>query len=732
LRHAGGTDLHRAENLHEVRLAVKRLRYGMELFGSCFDDGFRRACHARLIELQDRLGAFNDLVTLDAVLEARAEQPSAADGGPRGQRQAAGLAALRETVRKQLAAAHAEALAAWTAFDVDDFVSRFEQSIRPDLSLHGRIEPKLRPRRRAAGAQLNGHASRGAEGHPERIAAIDVGTNSLRLIIAEVTASGAYRVLDDEKEVTRLGRGLHESGRLDPEAIAHSVAAIARMQSIAAGYGVSRLKVVATAAAREASNPGDLVRAVAEQTGLELEIITAEQEAMLAHRSASRAFDLRSVCAAVLDVGGGSTEVVLSVPRPEPTVGAPSPHSAPEGGRPIIERVYTIPLGAVRLTERFGGPEAACGRNFRDMRRFVKSVVKQHIGRPPAIPQIVIGTGGTITTLGAVSIHRELNAADSSLFAGVVQGHDVPRADLRHIIDYLRKLPLKDRARVPGLSSDRADIIVPGLVIVDAVLRRLDANRVRIHEGGIRDGLLLSMLGPPAASAAAPESGAAVEDPIGAVRRFARACAYEEPHSLHVAGLARRIFDQLLPALPPTRSDGEPWFAGDAARARQLLEAAAILHDVGYLINYAAHHKHSYHLILHADLPGWSAREIQVIAHVARYHRCGQPKRKHRAFAMLERADRRLVRELAGILRIADGFDRTHTQLISDVRLQREGDDLLLEVTAGHEPSVDLWGAARKSGLFERAFRLRPRFEWRGTASPPPAALSGDRSLISV
>lgn len=730
LRQAGGMDLHQAENLHEVRLAVKRLRYAMELFGSCFDDVFRRACYARLLDLQDRLGAFNDLATLDAVLAARREEQPAREV-PRGRNKAAGIAALRETIGRQLGAAHADALAAWAAFDVDAFMSRFEESIRPEFSLPGRIEPKPRPRRRAAPAELNGHAARSKPGQPERIAAIDVGTNSLRLIIAEVTASGAYRVLDDEKEVTRLGRGLHESGCLDPDAIAHSVAAIARMQSIAAGYGVSRLKVVATAAAREAANPGDLVRAVAEQTGLEVEIITAEQEAMLAYRSASRAFDLRSVCAVVLDVGGGSTEVVLSAPRPEATVGAPSAGSLPLAGRPIIERIYTIPLGAVRLTERFGGPEAACGRNFRDMRRFVKSVVRQHIGRPPAIPQIVIGTGGTLTTLGAVSIHRELKAADSSLFAAVVQGHDVPRADLRHMIDYLRKLPLKERARVPGLSSDRADIIVPGLVIVDAVLRRFDANRVRIHEGGIRDGLLLSMLGPPAAPAASPESGALVEDPIAAVRRFARACAYEEPHSLHVAGLARQIFDQLRPMLPPTRADGQPWFAGDAGRARQLLEAAAILHDVGYLINYAAHHKHSYHLILHADLPGWSAREIQVIAQVARYHRCGQPKRKHRAFAMLERADRRLVRELAGILRIADGFDRTHTQLIGDVRLRREGADVVLEVTAAHEPSVDLWGAARKSGLFERAFRLRPRFEWCDTERPP-IGLSQERSLISV
>lgn len=704
----------------------------MELFGSCFEDSLSRGCLSRLLKLQDQLGAFNDLATLQTALSSR-EVSDAEPQDAKAARVLAGEAALREEVQQRLAEAHTEALSAWTEFDVEAFIARVERCIRPAPFSLGHIEPKLGANGRAgAASQLNGHSSRHADLQPERIAAIDVGTNSLRLIIAEVTPGGAYRVLDDEKEVTRLGRGLQQSGKLDDESIEHSVATIARMQLIAAGYGVSRLRVVATAAAREASNASVLVRAVAERTGLELEIISAEQEAMLAHRSASRAFDLRSVCAAVVDIGGGSTEVVLSAPRPGADARGDAGAETGDAAAPIIERLYTIPLGAVRLTERFGGPEDACGRNFREMRRFVKSVIKQHIGRPPATPQLLIGTGGTLTTLGSLAIHREVKTTDSSLFAGVVQGYDVGRADLRHLIEHLRKLPLKERARVPGLSSDRADIIVPGLVIVDAVLRRFDANRVRVHEGGIRDGLLLSMVAPHDTLPGPTDDHRTPQDPLAEVRRFARSCAFEEPHSLHVANLAGQIFDQVVPALPPSRPSGRPWFAGDPPRARQLLEAAAVLHDVGYLINYAAHHKHSYHLILHADLPGWSAREIQIIAHVARYHRCGPPKRKHRAFAMLDRSDRGLVRELAGILRIADGLDRTHTQLVRSVRLVIDGTTAALAVTADHEPAVDLWGAARKSGLFERAFGLRPSFEWRQEEAAETLERDTSRSLISV
>lgn len=740
VRAGSDADLNQIERVHELRIAIKRLRYGMEIFGHCFDEPFRGALYRDLMSLQDRLGELNDLAgMIEFIRSAPSDRPAKElKQAPRGKRRAvpavSGLERLAERYRKLLAREHAAFLEQWTSLDPRGFLERFESAIRPQYPVSSLVEPKApgrggRVREQVSRGQpfLNGHA----KPRNQRLAAIDVGTNSLRLIIAEATPDGSYRVLDDEREVTRLGRGMQETGRLNSEAIEHSVAAIARMQSIAEGYGASRVRVVGTAAAREAANADELARAIQERTGLTLEIISAEQEAMLAFRSAARAFDLSSVAAAVVDIGGGSTEVVLSIGREaaparvqasiaaagdgEP---AESHHALENGqangkGAPVpgsragamVERLYTIPLGAVRLTERFGGAEAASGERYGEMRAFVKRVVKQHIGRVPASPQTLVGTGGTFTALGAMAVQRELGPQETGLFSGVVQGHEVPRAEVRHILEYLRKLPVKERARVPGLSADRADIIVAGLVIVDAVLKRLGVDRARVHDGGIRDGLLLSMFGASPPDERAPAS----TDPIGAVRRFARACAFEEAHSLHVAALALAIFDQLGPEL--ARAMGDRGF--DAARARQILEAAAVLHDVGYLINYASHHKHSYHLIVHADLPGWTSREVQVIANIARYHRCASPKRKHATFAVLARSDQQLVRVLAAVLRIADGLDRTHIQRVRSVGVQVRSGAAFFAVSADGAPDVDLWGAARKSRLFERIFGLAAHFEWK-------------------
>ena len=352
-----------------------------------------------------------------------------------------------------------------------------------------------------------------------------MGTNSIRLIVAEAQPDGSYRILDDEKEITRLGKGLNDTGKLAPETIEHSVVTIERMKSIAEGYGAAEIQVVGTSAAREAKNGSVLEKQVRERAGLDLKIISGEEEAMLAYRSAANAFDLAGVSGAVVDIGGGSTEIVLSA-----AVG-PGPESRRAGlGGGVIERVYTIPIGAVRLTDRFGGPERCSGRRFDEMREYIKRTLADHIGRPPIAPQLVIGTGGTLTTLAAMVLQKELGAGGGGLFSGGVQGLEVGRADLRHLLEYLRKLPVKERPRVPGLSADRADIIVAGLAIVDCVLKRFGANRVRVHEGGIRDGILLSMVGTgleDAKGGGGGASGAAKRDPMKAVRRFARSCAYE-------------------------------------------------------------------------------------------------------------------------------------------------------------------------------------------------------------
>lgn len=513
-----------------------------------------------------------------------------------------------------------------------------------------------------------------------RFAAIDIGTNSMRLIIAEALRDGNYRILDEEKEATRLGARLSSTGKLDPDAVRQSIDALRRMKQIAAGYQVREMRVIATCAVREATDGAAFRRLVKRDTGLKVECISALKEAHLAFASVARAFDLKGKEVAVADIGGGSTEILLA-----------------SGG--LIEAIYTTPLGAVRIGEMYGNPSGNWGDNYASMLRGIDKLLKKHTEKPVFQPHLLIGSGGTFTTLA------EMVMAQKKQTALPVRGYEINLAEVTHLLERLRKMPLKSRRSVPGLSPDRLDIIVPGLAVIDRVMRRLKVNRLRIHDRGVRDGLLLSMLD---AAVGRPEVNP--HDREAAVERFAIACGAEQEHGRQVARLSGEIFAQLA----------EP-FALDA-EDRPLLEAAARLQDAGYLINYEKHHKHSYHLILNSRLAGFQPHELQIVANVARYHRGALPKKKHAGFAQLSAADQDRVRKLAAILRIAGGLDRSHSQQVQSVEVQHEDGETTMTAIADQLPDADLWGAQSRAELFESAFDTRLTLEWRrpGHASHTP------------
>lgn len=515
-----------------------------------------------------------------------------------------------------------------------------------------------------------------------RVATIDVGTNSIRLLVAEVRPDGTYRLLDDEKVVARLGRGMSNTGQLSDEAMQEAAIAISHMTKIAAGYDVDVLHAVATCAVREATNRTDFIKMIREMANVDVEVISGEDEARLAWISASAAFDMTKRDAAVVDIGGGSTEIVIAA-----------------GG--VIEQVASLPLGAVRLTEAIAD-ETSPERALKRLGTMVQRVLKTTVRKPPAQPRLIIGTGGTFTALALLD--RRLHAPDRP-DRGSVRGYEVKRSSLRHHIDALVGMTPAERAAAGGLTQERAEIIVAGLMIAEGVMRRLGANRLRVHDRGIRDGLLISMsrqMFP--RSDAAP---AAAHDRMAEVRGFAERCRYEKRHSEQVRRLALRLYDDLQSI--------EDCASPDPVE-REWLEAAAILHDIGYYINYAKHHKHSYHLIVHAELAGFDARELEIIANVARYHRRAHPKRKHLEFAHLAGADQEVVRRLAAILRVADGLDRAHTSNVTDVRLESGGPGTVeVVLRAAQRPDVDIWGAERKSRLFEKVFKLAPKIRWEPT-----------------
>lgn len=527
----------------------------------------------------------------------------------------------------------------------------------------------------------------------DRLAAIDVGTNTIRLVVVEVRRDRTFRVIDDERVRTRLGHSLADTGRLDDRAMDLSVRTIANFRRIADGYGVARLRAVATSAVRDAGNGGEFVKLISEETGVTLEVITAEDEARLAFLAVSSAFELGAMPIAVVDVGGGSTEVVLSS-------GA------------VIERICPLRLGAVRLTEQFNAQRPITGEDYKALRRFVREHVRKTIGKAPFTPHMIIGTGGTFTNLAAMSMHRGVSTDAQEALPPSVRGYEMQRFEVKHFLNLLRKMPSEARQNVPGLKPDRADIIVAGLTIVDCVLKHLGVNRVRIHDQGIRAGIIREMVG----AAPKPSMCNATKDRVLAAQQFAETCQHEQGHARHVATLAMQLFDDLVSVIDD--ADGT-W---TTPASRELLHVASVLHDVGYLISYERHHKHSYHIIMHSNLVGFTRRELEIVANIARYHRGAKPRTKHSNFARLSPEDQRLVKQLASILRLAVGLDRSHRQLVARATLKLEDGMAVITLHAEDDPAVEMWGAERKCGLFTEVFQLPVRLTWTVPADPQEVA----------
>ncbi len=510
-----------------------------------------------------------------------------------------------------------------------------------------------------------------------RLAAIDIGSNSLRLIVAEALRDGLYRVLDEEKETTRLAGKLSSTGKLDPEAVDRALTALKRMKQIADGYQVNELRCIATCAVREADDGEEFRRRVKQEIGLDVEIISGEQEAHLAFCSVSRAFPLEGKETAVADIGGGSTEIILASGN-------------------IVEAVCTTPLGAVRLTEMFADAQGQFDGNYEKMVAWIDRELKRRTKQAILQPHILIGSGGTFTALA------DMIAAGRGQAGSPRRGFELTRAEVSHMADRLRKMSPKARRNVPGLSPDRADIITAGVAIVDRVMQHFRVNRVQIHDRGVRDGLLLTMID---RSLGAP--GDDPHDQEAAVERFAVTCGTDVKHGRQVAKLAGMMLSQLIGTNELTTDD------------HPLLDAAARLQDVGYLINYDQHHKHSYHLILNSRLAGFKPRDLEIIANVARYHRGALPKKAHSGYKRLAKADRKRVKKLAGILRIAGGLDRSNSQNVQGVQVAGHDGRTVLRVVAQTNPEVDIWAAAKRTELFEDAFETKVTIEWVDPSKPP-------------
>ena len=495
-----------------------------------------------------------------------------------------------------------------------------------------------------------------------RLAAIDIGTNSIRCIVVEAGQQGRFKVLDDEKATVRLGENLGTSGSISPAAFSRAVDAVAMMRKLIEGLKVSEVEAVATSAVRTAANGRELVEVLSRELGREIRVISGEEEAELAAISALHNFDMKDKRYAMIDIGGGSVEIVTALGN-------------------HIEEYYSLDLGAVVMTERFLAGDPIKAGEYQKFQRHVRAALKKTFGGRKIAVQTVIGSGGTITSLGAMVMNMCKQAYSS------VHGFEALRSEVVHILAMLMRKDTKARRSVAGLNPDRADIIIAGLGLVDELMRFFGANTVLVNERGIREGLVIRCMRRLGLMPAMTQQRTWRESVV----EFARSCHYDEPHSRHVAKLALALFDTLARA--ERLKKGE----------RRMLEAAALLHDIGYFLSYNSHHKHSYHLIRHADLFGFTPREREMIAQIARYHRKSLPKRKHEEYQRLAEKDRLTVSRLGGILRLADGLDRRRSGLVEVVELLRDNGTFQVKLLGTEDISVEIFGANAKKDLFEQA-----------------------------
>jgi exopolyphosphatase/guanosine-5'-triphosphate,3'-diphosphate pyrophosphatase len=497
-----------------------------------------------------------------------------------------------------------------------------------------------------------------------RLAAIDIGTNSLHMIVVLVRPDFSFEVVDREKEMVRLGAGGLDGRALTPEAMQAALQVLSKFHRLAESHSVDEIVAVATSAVREAENGGEFLQTIAAQTGIRPRVISGTEEARLIHLAAAYGVGVPGEVAVAVDIGGGSVEVT-------------------RGAGSDVETGRSFKVGVIRLTERFVKTDPIGPREERKLVRHIVAEMGEYLDQiARAGFDRVIGTSGTILSLGAV-----VGAAEGRPPDARVRNRRISAKQLHRVRKTLTALDIEKRLRVPGLDPRRVDLAVAGSILFDTIVRRLGADEITLCDLSLREGLVLDYIARHRKRIVQAERYPDVRR--RSVVELAERCNYWTEHAQQVARLATSLFDE-------TRATH-----GLTDREREWLEYASLLHDIGVHISYESHHRHSHYLIRHSDLRGFEPDEIEAIALVARYHRRATPKRRHDGFGDLGRGRRRAIRTLAALLRLAESLDRSHSQTIAAIDLHDRGEDALLQLRTSGDAELELWAAARHAAPFE-------------------------------
>jgi exopolyphosphatase/guanosine-5'-triphosphate,3'-diphosphate pyrophosphatase len=500
-----------------------------------------------------------------------------------------------------------------------------------------------------------------------KLAAIDIGTNSIKLLVASIEEDGAMEVLSREKSLVRLGSETLATGHLSEEAIEAGISTVEQFQRSIRGAGAELARAVATCAVREAANSNEFVAAVRERTGVSVDVISGDEEARLINLAVRSEFPSRLDPLFLVDIGGGSTEFVVS-----------------DGPRVLLSE--SVPLGVVRLADRFSRNDPPSAKDRKAMKRDVKAIAKRAIEAVRKVGfKTCVGSSGTIQSLSLV--HEGAILGRQGMPSGQ---RTLTREGLKRVNRILRRTTAKEKLRVSGLDPRRRDISVPGGLLLAWILKRAEADSIVVGERGLREGILLDHVVGRSTRRAVDRNARA-----RSVDRLLRRGNAEVLHAAHVARLALEIFDQTHALHQLTATE------------REWLQYGSLLHDIGCYVGYKKHQRHSYYLITHADLTGFSTDEVEVLASLARYHKGERPRDRDENWRRLNPYLRAAVEKLAAILRVADGLDRSHRQLITGIVCRVRSGKVEMETSARADCEAELAAARRKADLFERVFDRR-------------------------
>ena len=504
----------------------------------------------------------------------------------------------------------------------------------------------------------------------ETLAAVDIGTNSLHGVVARMTPGDAgprFEILEREKEMVRLGSSGGDMRELTTDAIDRAVAALDRFRQVAEVHDAP-ITAVATSAVREAENRDELIDRAWHEAGVHVTVISGVEEARLIHLGVLQAVPVYDKRMLLCDIGGGSTELLV-------------------GQRGEVLACRSLKLGAIRLTRRFFDGRLTHPAALDSCRRHVRSTIAPFAREVRQLGvEVAVGSSGTVVTLAGMAALRATGSRPRS-----VSNLTLTAAQLDLLVAELAAAPTPEaRAELPGLDAGRADIILAGAVILEQVVHELGLAEIIVSDFALREGVLLDTW--------QRRHGGSLHH-LSDLRRqsvlnLAELMDEDQPHSAQVARLALELFD------------GTRARHGLGDDAREILEAAALLCNVGMFLSHAQHHKHSYYVIRGTDrLAGFNDDEVERIALVARYHRKSEPRPRHPDFTALPAAAQHEVRVLAGLLRIAIGLDRNHAARVESLGVAVDGDHLGISVTPapGEDISLELYAASARTSLLDGA-----------------------------